>query len=254
MTVTHRCNRHPAHHVTSRSCFALRVRESCSPGTSTTYAQQSHADWRLGSTRSGSCRDATAAQQIPSCLRSLPAPGELAARLNNARRTPPSQESGHPLGPAPATHPPGPGFDVSLDLTTRQRRFEVFLVPTRQLAGAFLTSLTTTVFSQPNMWRFEVSARPATPKAEPSSPAEHRFPESHLPTVRPTLRPPFLVRGTLGGIHSVSPRGIFAGGPAGIATAGQRNWTHDTLGSSVICVWSARPTGCHRAARIAVTA
>lgn len=114
VTVTHRCNRHPAHHVTSRSCFALRVRESCSPGTSTTYAQQSHADWRLGSTRSGSCRDATAAQQIPSCLRSLPAPGELAARLNNARLTPPSQESGHPLGPAPATHPPGPGFDVTL--------------------------------------------------------------------------------------------------------------------------------------------
>ncbi|POX75762.1 hypothetical protein C3473_02120 [Mycobacterium kansasii] len=51
----------------------------------------------------------------------------------------------------------------------------------------------------------------------------------------------------------VSP-GVFAGGPAGIATAGRRNWKHETLGSSVICVWSARPTGCHRSARIAVTA
>jgi transposase InsO family protein len=41
--------------------------------------------------------------------------------------------------------------------------------------GAFSTSLTTTVFSQRSMWRFETSPRRAVPKGLPSSSTQHCF-------------------------------------------------------------------------------
>src|SRR5206468_1197126 len=101
---------------------------------------------------------------------------------------------GHP--PDSSRSPrPGHGSDAISFVTTRQQRFGITHLPGPHLTppGAVSTSLTTTVFSQRSMWRFEATSRKATPKGQPSSLAQHRLLEAS-PTY--ASGPPFVVHGT----------------------------------------------------------
>ena len=87
-------------------------------------------------------------------------------------------ETGTPA--RPCSHGPANGRDFDAtptldDTSTAVRGYSSSWSPPDTSKDAFSTSLTTTVFSQRSMWRFEASARPATPKGQPSSLAEHRF-------------------------------------------------------------------------------
>ena len=86
---------------------------------------------------------------------------------------------GHPPGSSRSPRP-GHGSDAISFVTTRQQRFGFTHLPGPHLTppGAVSTSLTTTVFSQRSMWRFEAPSRKATPKGQPSSPAQHRLLEA----------------------------------------------------------------------------
>ena len=117
-------------------------------------------------------------------------PGHIRARLLHVprgSRRPGSRRlnAGHRLASkrAPARLIPGshghPGFDATLSISTRHRTIS-FRSPSRSppdaSTGAFSSSLTTTVFSQRSMRRFEASPRRATPKGhKPSSPTQHRI-------------------------------------------------------------------------------
>jgi hypothetical protein len=101
---------------------------------------------------------------------------------------------GHPPGSSRSPRP-GHGSDAVSFVTTRQQRFGITHLPGPHLTppGAVSTSLTTTVFSQRSMWRFEATSRKATPKGQPSSRAQHRLLEAS-PTY--ASGPPFVVHGT----------------------------------------------------------
>ena len=115
------------------------------------------------------------------------------------RRTPPGQYTGtrqaHPGTHtiAPVLMPSEQSYDASAVI--------VFPAPTWRITCAFSSSLTTTVFSQRSMRRFEASPRRAAPKGHRSfisRTAPH--PETHLPT----WRAPLCVRDTRCGSAGVT--------------------------------------------------
>jgi len=78
-------------------------------------------------------------------------------------------ETGTPARPCSHGLANGRDFDATPtldDTSTAVRGYSSSWSPPDTSKDAFSTSLTTTVFSQRSMWRFEASARPATPKGQ----------------------------------------------------------------------------------------